>query len=336
MKILMNCSLPFGLAHGGHAIQIQQTMAGLQRIGVAVEPLRWWDETQTGDVIHFVGRMPAEHIRFAHQKKIKVVMTELLTGAGSRSAWQLHCQRLTARAIARLMPRSFTAAFNWDSYQLADAFAANTPWEKHLMEFMFGAAPEKTFVVPNGVEDIFFPAQAVPRGPWLVCTATIAVRKRVLELAQAAVAAQTPVWIIGRAYSEDDAYARKFFALAKENPNWLRYEGAISGRAELAKAYQSARGFVLLSTMETRSLSAEEAAAAGCPLLLSDLPWAHGTFPEGAQFCPVTDSVSATAAALRRFYDVAPQLPPPPKPATWTDVARQLVAIYERTLATRQ
>ena len=76
MKILFNCHLPFALAHGGWAIQIAQTKAGLEVNGVEVEFLRWWDGSQRGDVIHFFGRAPAEHFRFDHQKGIKVVMAE--------------------------------------------------------------------------------------------------------------------------------------------------------------------------------------------------------------------------------------------------------------------
>ena len=332
MKILVNCSLPFALAHGGQAIQIQRTMAALCEIGVTTEPLRWWDETQTGDVIHFFGRMSAEQIRFAHQKKIKVVMAELLTGQGSRSPWQLRFQKLITRTLSRLGPRNFIGAFNWDAYRLADALVANTPWEKHLMEYMFAAAPEKTLVVPNGVEDVFFKSARTERGPWLVCTATITERKRVLELAQTAVAAQTPVWIIGNAYGDHDAYAQEFFRLAKGNPQYVRYEGGISDRAALAKIYRAARGFVLLSTKETRSLSAEEAAACECPLLLSDLPWAHCTFGAAATYCPVAEP-AAMAPVLRKFYDDAPQLPPPPPPATWLEVAHQFKAVYEKVLA---
>lgn len=333
MKILTNCSLPFCLAHGGHAIQIQQTMAAVQGLGVVVEPMRWWDETQTGDVIHYFGRMAAQQIQYAHNQQMKVVMAELLTAQGSRSALQLRVQKFISRCMAGFAPRSFIVPFNWDSYHLADAFVANTPREKHLMEYMFGADPRKIQVVPNGVEEVFFNSRPVPRGPWLVCTATLTERKRVLELAEAAVAAQTPVWIIGRAYSQDDPYSRKFLTLASANPNWIRYEGAINDRVELAKTYRAARGFVLLSTMETRSLSAEEAVACECPVLLSDLPWAHGLFNHGAQFCPVTESLSVTAGALRRFYDAAPTLPCPPKPATWPEVGRQIVAVYEKAMA---
>jgi glycosyltransferase involved in cell wall biosynthesis len=332
MKILTDCHLPFFLAHGGQAIQIQQTMAALQKLGAVVEPVRWWDETQTGDVIHHFGRMPAAHIGFAHKRKIKVVMAELLTAQGSRSIHQLRVQKQISRIVARLAPPSFIASFNWDSYRLADAFVALTSWEKHLMEYLFDANPTRTFVVPNGVETIFFEAPPSPRGPWLVCTATITERKRVLELARAAVAVGVPVWIIGRAYAEEDPYAQAFFQVARENPRFIHYEGAITDRAKLAAIYRAARGFVLLSNMESLSLSALEAAACECRVLLSDLPWAQGTFAQGAQFCPVTDSVSVTAKALRCFYDAAPNLPCPPKPATWTEVAHRFLELYENVL----
>lgn len=334
MKILVNCTLPFALAHGGQAVQIQRTMAALREAGVDAEPLRWWDENQTGDLIHYFGRMPADLIGFAHQKKIKVILAELLTAQGSQNQAQRAVRRLFRWAAENIAPHGFAAAFNWEPYRVADGFIANTPWEKYLMQFKFGARAEKIHVVPNGVEEVFFQTPKTARGEWLVCTATVTARKRVLELARAAVEARAPVWIIGKAYSENDDYAKRFFRFAKENPQFIRYEGAIGDRAELARIYRGARGFVLLSTMETRSLSAEEAAACECPLLLGDLPWARSVFNQGATFCPVTDSTAATATVLRKFYDAAPTLPGPPKPATWSEVAGQFKSVYEKVLAT--
>src|SRR6185369_10461274 len=114
--------------------------------------------------------------------------------------------------------------------------------------------------------------------------------------------ARIPVWIIGRAYSESDPYARRFFDLAKQNPEIIRYEGAIADRQRLAGIYREARGFVLLSAMESLSLSALEAAACGCPLLLSDLPWARSTFGKDASYCPIA-STETTAEALEGFYE---------------------------------
>jgi glycosyltransferase involved in cell wall biosynthesis len=333
MKILIHCPLPFALAHGGQQIGVLRTMTALSAAGLEVELLRWWDPKQTADLIHYFGRMPADQIRFAQQKGIKIVMGELLTGQGSRSPNQLRLQRLITRTLQRVAPREFVAAFNWDSYRLADVLIAMTAWEKHLMHYMFGAALEKIVIVPNAVEEVFRQSVPVERSRWLVSTGIITPRKRMLELARAAVSAQTPVWIIGRAYAESDPYARQFYAFAAQHPDWVRTDSPpLEDREGLAKIYRAARGFVLLSTMETRSLAAEEAAACECPLLLSDLPWARSTFGDAAQYCPLTQSIARTTAALRAFYEAAPSLPLPPKPPGWPEIARQLRTIYEGLL----
>jgi glycosyltransferase involved in cell wall biosynthesis len=334
MKIIVHCNLPFSLAHGGQQIQIERTLAALRENGLEAEPLRWWDDRQTGDIIHYFGRMPAGHIRLARQKGIRVVMAELLTGPGSRSPGQLRTQKIITHMVKRCAPGSFADAFNWDSYQLADAYVALTPWEAHLMSYLFGAPPARVHVVANGVEEVFLQPAAAVRGPWLVCTATITERKRVLELAQAAVRAETPVWIIGQAYAESDPYGRQFFALAGQHPRFVRYEGGIRERPRLADIYRAARGFVLLSTMESLSLSALEAAGCECPLLLSDLPWARCTFGDSARYCPVTNSIEITAARLREFYEAAPKLPPPPKPPGWNQIGRELKTVYEAVFST--
>ena len=322
------------LAHGGMQIQIEQTKAALEKLGVTVEPLRWWDETQSGDILHNFSRMSSYIVRAAQQKGFKVVVSDLLTEQGSRSRTQIKLQRLLSRAMVRVLSRRRAALFNWDSYRLADACVALTEWEGFLLKELYDAPSGKIHIVPNGVEDVFLNSQAARRGPWLVCTATITERKRVLELAEAAVRAQTPLWVIGKPYSESDAYTRRFCSLAEAHPRTLRYEGPIQDRAKLARVYREARGFVLLSAMESLSLSALEAAACECPLLLSRLPWATTVFGPSACYCPITSSAARTAAFLRQFYDAAPGLKPPPRPLTWLEVGRQLKRLYEMLLST--
>lgn len=334
MKVLFDHHLPFALAHGGFQIQIEQTKAPLEQLGVEVEFVRWWDDTQRGDLIHFFGRPTADYIRFAQGRGSRVVMAELLGGTGSRSRGQLRLQRLITRAMQRILPSSTLLTFKWKSFALADACVALTPWEAHLMSYIFGARPEKVHVVPNGVEEIFLNSPRAERGPWLVCTATLTKVKRVVEVAEAAIQAQTPLWIIGKPYAESDRYAQQFFALARQHSKIIRYEGAIQDRARLAQVYREARGFVLLSAWESLSLSALEAAACESPLLLSDLPWARTVFDNGAAFCPIT-SPSRTAPFLRRFYDAAPGMPHPSKPFTWIEIARQLEQIYHSVLDRR-
>jgi glycosyltransferase involved in cell wall biosynthesis len=332
MRIAFYHLQPFSLMHGGLQIQIVQTRDALSKLGVETDYVRWWDDRQTGDLLHFFGRMPTPLLRMAQQKGMKVVMSDLLTEQGSRSAWHLKLQRMIMRAMTLALPSVITASYNWESYGLADACVALTSWEARLMAALFGASREKMHVVPNGVEDVFLNSQPFQRGPWLVCTATITERKRVLELSRAAVRAQTPLWVIGKPYSESEVYAQQFHAFAKAHPRTLRYEGPIQDRAKLAQVYREARGFVLLSAMESLSLSALEAAACECPLLLSELPWARTVFGQSACYCPVTGSAERTAVLLRQFYDAAPGLKPPPKPLTWLEVGQQLKRLYETLL----
>lgn len=329
MKILFDHQLPFSLAHGGLQTQIERTKAALEEYGLEVEYLRWWDTEQKGDIIHFFGRANPGHIQFAHGKGMRYVMSELLTGQGSRSRAQLRLQAAIEKGLRAFVPPTFLSNFRWDSYKRADAVIVLTAWEAEIVRMLFGTPEARLHVVPNGVEPEFFtqPDESSERGDELICTATITERKRVLELAEAAAVAKVPLRILGKPYGPNDPYFEKFLALAQKEPDFVRYAGAVTNRHELAAIYQAARGFVLLSTMESLSLSALEAAASGCPVLLSDLPWARCSFGDNATYCPISGTLS-TAEALRTFYDTAPTLPSPPKPCAWSEVAGNLLEIY--------
>jgi len=329
MKVLLDCNVPVSLAHGGVQIQIEKTKQALELQGVEVDYLRWWDPDQKGDIIHFFGRANPSLIHFAHGKSIKYVMSDLLTAQGSRSRTQLRIQAALERILRSSVPPAFLATFRWDAYHKADAVVVLTKWEAEIVSMLFGAS-SKIHIVPNGVEEEFFLKSSThaDRGPELVCTATITERKRVLETAKAAVFASIPLRVVGAPYSEKDVYFKEFIRLAAEHPQIVRYTGAVSDRRELARIYQSARGFVLLSTMESLSLSALEAAAAGCPLLLADLPWARGAFGSSATYSAVNCSLEETSRRLGSFYKAAPLLPSPPPPCKWSDVADQLIGIY--------
>jgi glycosyltransferase involved in cell wall biosynthesis len=336
VKVLFDHPNPFLLAHGGFQIQIEQTKKALEGIGVEVEWLRWWDDGQKGDLIHYFGRPHPAYIRQAHAKGIKVVMSELLTGLGSRSGIARKAQKTFINIAKNVLPHEFVTRFSWDAYQTADACIALTSWEKELMGEMFSAQPERVHVVPNGVEEIFF-SQAeskAEKSKYLVCTATITERKRVVELAEAAMMAQVPVWIIGEPYSKEDPYYRKFLSVVRTAGEIVRYEGGISDRSTMAAIYQNASGFVLLSSMESLSLSALEAAAGGCRLFLADLPWARSSFGIMATYSRL-GSKEEEARSLKAFYQNREKAPKPPRPCRWGDVGKQLCRIYEGLLAAK-
>lgn len=333
MKARFDCQMPFSYAHGGGAIQILQTRAALIAAGVECGFLEWWNEDQPADIIHFFGR-PAEfytyHARLAGRR---FVISELLTGQGSWKPLRRLPNR-TLAAISRATGRRLGSRLGWGAYRLADAILALTPWEARLLVELYDAPAERIHVVPNGVEREFLDAPSVPAGAredFLVCTATITERKRTVELAEAAHAAGIPLTIIGKPYSEADPYYLRFREVVAAARGSVRYAGPISSRAELAALYARARGFVLLSTMESLSLSALEAAACGCPLLLSDLPWARCTFGGKASYAPIAGTTE-TAGALRRFHASAPELPRPDRPLSWNDIGLQIRGIYQEIL----
>jgi len=329
LKILIDHPNPFLLAHGGFQIQIEETKRGLEEIGLEVEWLRWWDCHQSGDIIHYFGRPNAAYIDFAHSKGMKVVISELLTGLGSRSGLARALQKSVMCLAQLALPNSFTSRMAWEAYTKADACIALTPWEASLMTQMFGAPTPRLFVVPNGVEREFFESPKVPRESWLVCTATVTQRKRVVELAKAAVLANVPVRFLGSPYSEQDPYFKEFSALSQQFPSIILYQGSVNHRGDLARIYRQARGFVLLSSMESLSLSALEAAACETPLLLSDLPWARTSFDHHAWYCDPFAMPQIMARKLREFYEASSTLAPAPKPLTWNDIALKLKEVYE-------
>ncbi len=334
MKIILN-AVPFLLAHGGQQIQIEQTIAALKQIGMDVDYVRWWDGFQSADILHNFGPPVPNHIALAKKKGMKVVFSDLLSAKGARPPAVQTVNRIAFKVLRAVLPRVYSDSICSGSYLTADACIALTPWEAHLMEYVFGAPKEKIHVVPNGVEDFFFeisePSPA--RGPWLICTATIYPLKRIVELSRAAVEAKTPLWIIGKPYSEDDSYYQEFIRLANQHQDIIRYEGEIADRRRLASIYREARGFVLLSNRESRSLSAEEAAASGCPLLLSDLPWSRSVFGDSVRYCPLPSTVREIVPRLREFYDAAPRIPAAPRPNSWVEVAEQLRTIYTKVLS---
>ena len=317
---------------GGAQVQIEETRRALLQLGVEVEWLRWWDRDQKGDLIHLFGRPSVAFLTEAQRSGFRLVVTDMLSATGARPRWRLGAFKLAARLVRRVGIEGRLDRLNWGGILArADAVAASTEWEAKLMRDIFGVAPDKMHVVSEAVQDVYLNSQPLERGPWLVSTGTIHAIKRMVELAEAALVAKTPLWVIGRPHGRGDAYSERFMKLAREHPELIRYEGFVP-QERLVQAYRQARGFVLLSQYETMSLSALEAAACECPLLLTDLPWARTTRGDRATYCPPRASLSATAGILRSFYDSAPNLPRPARPPSWTEVARQLKGIYQSLL----
>lgn len=333
MKVLFSHTLPFFLAHGGAQTLIEALMREIANLGVTVEPVRWWDENQRGDIIHYVCRPNESSIRFAHEKGFKVVMTDLLDQTASRSKQRLFMQRTAIQATKRFVP-NLTGRFTWGIYRELDAMVFVVRHELEVAQYLFDANPQRGHVVPHGLEpealaQLVLPA---PEEDYLVSAATIHPRKNTVLLAEAAREAKVPVMFLGKPYSANNDYFLKFKALVDDK--YVRYGGFVS-EAEKYRYLRGARGFALLSQYESGCISVYEAAAAGLPLFLSNLPWAAKSYPLAKQLqLAELGSAKKIAPVLSEFYQKAHRSKEMTFPVfSWREVAQQYVRIYEKVLA---
>ena len=334
MKILFDCGVPVLLAHGGAQIQIEQTKAGLEAAGVEVEYLRWWDHSQSGDLIHYFGTASNSYLHLARAAGKPVVMTNLFTETCNRSRARLVRQgRIIQAALKIPFGNQVKNQLNWRTYNHATENVVGLECEKFVLEKVYRVPPEKISIVPLGLSENYLRAGHGRRSePHLICTGTITQRKNSLELAQLARAAETPILFVGKPYHPGDAYWLEFQKLV--DGRIVKYQPHVETETEMAALLQSARGFVLMSQFENWCLSAHEAIACGLPLLVPDQNWSRERFGDQVNYFSSLGFNAANVAALKSFYEAAPQLPAPAiKLHSWREVAEELKKVYQKVLA---
>jgi glycosyltransferase involved in cell wall biosynthesis len=332
LKILFDHSSPFLLAHGGFQTQIEETKRALEKLGVSVEFLRWWDGKQHGDLIHFFSPADNSYLKQARALHLPVVMTTLFTETCNRLDAQLARQKWLIR-IALALPgaKSVTEQLAWRSFHNCTQNVVGLEAERTVLETVYGVPSARISVIPLGLSDMYLAAGPGTRNKThLISTGTITQRKNCIELAEMAHATETPILFVGKPYHIADPYWLRFKDLI--DGRCVTYQPHVDSESEMIALLQAARGFVLMSDYENWSLSAHEAAACGLPLLVPDQKWSRERFAGQAQyFARRGDSVNQDI--LRQFYAAAPSLPPPEiKLYSWLDTARSLQALYARVL----
>jgi len=329
MKILFDHPQPFFLAHGGFQTQITQTKLALERMGIEVEWLRWWDDTQRGDVLHYFGSTRPTLFQQARAKGLRTVMTSLLSETCNRSDARLKRQGMLVKTILALpIGEGIKQQLNWRTFNVCDCNVVGLEAERKVLELVYEVPSSRVAVVPLGLSEGFLAAGPGDRAePYLVCAGTICEQKNSIPLAEMARRAQVPVLFVGKPYTEDDAYWPAFRTLIDDR--WVRYQPHVESEAAMIALLQHARGALVMSKFENWSLVAHEAAACGVPLLLPPLKWARERFGNEARYFsgdPATD-----VEILRKFHEDGPSLPAPRVQLYgWNDTAAALSAVYAR------
>jgi glycosyltransferase involved in cell wall biosynthesis len=260
-------------------------------------------------------------------------MTENLDQTASRSPAQLLAQRSLTKVARALLPQGLLVRMGWEVYGQLDAMVYVVQHEWETAQYLFGANPDRGRVIPHGLEAETMEQLAEPQAEedYLISVATIHPRKNAVLLAQAAHRAGTPVVFLGKPYAAEDPYFLEFKKWV--DGKIVRYPGFVSVE-EKWRYLRGARGFALLSQFESGCIAVYEAAAAGLPMLLSNLPWASKVYGKarGVKFAHL-HSVTGVAADLEAFYAGAHRQPGTTFPLlTWRQVAEKYVAVYRSIL----
>ena len=336
MKVFFYVGYPLAWAKGGHAFQINETKRALIDQGVDVGWLHNEDDTPpAADILHYFTRPPGDfHWQLAKRRGMKIVLSECLQASVIRPHWTWPLRGQLGKVLPRVMGRGLYGTLGLGVYRNLDAAIAVTPAEVEYMKMVMGTQPERTHLIGNGVEEVFFDASIKPI-PFdgLLYSAYVCERKNSIAVARLAKRARVPVKFIAPALFPDSDYAKAF---AREVDNeFVLWEPDVADRRHLAAIYRGACGSFLASQNESLPLALLESLAAGTPVMAPDLPNLRGYFGDAVAYVPAPDRPEA-ATALQQFYAACRKgLKQSFAVSNWEDIARQIIAVYQSLLAER-
>ncbi|MBL0336957.1 MAG: glycosyltransferase family 4 protein [Chitinophagaceae bacterium] len=344
---------------GGDTIQVEQTALALSRLGIDAE-IRMADEVidySKYDLLHFFNLVrPADILKHVQLSRKPFVLSPVFV---DYSAFDKKHRKGISGSVFRMfsagMNEYMKTVFRWirgndeivsKSYlwkghrasmkmiaNKAATFLPNSPMEMESVRQYF----KKDFpytVVPNGVDPLIFRKNdTIQRDNKLViCVARIEGIKNQLNLVKALNNTEYTLVLIGATSPNQQSYLKRIKSVAAGN---IHFTGALP-QFEIMEYYQRAGVHVLPSWFETCGLSSLEAAATGCPVVITDMGFTRDYFGDHAHYCNPEDPASilqavesaAGSSADPALAEIINQQ------FTWQQAAKATAAAYHQILET--
>lgn len=336
---------------GGGEVQLLQTKAHLERLGVNVRLLnKFEDSIATFDLYHLFGSNSVEHlstVNYVLKTGVPFVLSpvywdqfEQFRLESSRITRRLrygvwHVQRKSERLFHYNVPQINPTQFY---LQRARMVLPNSQLEAQLLHRLFNVDPSRLEVVHNaadlrfslGEPDQFVNAYGL--SDFILFVGRLEAKKNVLSLILAANEVECPLVLIGDTSTEPAYFARCKRAAGPR----VHFIGNVAHDSEmLVSAYHAAQIFALPSWFETPSIAALEAGLAGCSVVITNRGSASEYFGDRALYCDprhVASIREALQQALEteRTCDLSRHIA---DHFTWERAAARTLEIYQTCLA---
>ncbi|MBV7534768.1 glycosyltransferase family 4 protein [Duganella sp. sic0402] len=326
---------------GGLQIQVRATITALHQLAlpaldvVLVDPNR--ERIDSFDVIHVFSAINGNDrvVELANEVGVPVLLSALVSpGWNQRSAW---CARVAEGLAGRLTQWNVQTSYAQATraVQLAQlVIALGEPERKSLIEG-FKVAPSAIRVLPNGIAEHFFHADATHfrqhiqlDGPFVLMVGAISPYKNQLGLVRALERLNLPVVLIGQAQRQHQGYLAKLLASPK-----VRWLGQLPHHDPLlASAYAAASVLALPSQGEVFPLTVLESLAAGTPVVMTDQSALRLAGSEFALKQLRWDDTAALGREIQAFIACAPpreMVSALVQAFTWQRVARGIADCYQ-------
>lgn len=361
MKVLFIARTTLYNVYGGDTVQIVATAKYLRLLGVEVD-IKLSNEVidyAPYDLLHFFNIIrPADHLpHISRSKKPYLVSTifvdfsdyerthrqgimafagKLLSADGLEyaKAWARWVKNGERIASLKYMLRGHRKAVQFVAKNAA-ALLPNSSSEYHRFLKQYELAPQKHFVVYNGIDpDVFsFTDEQInqPRdAKKVICISRIEGKKNQLNLIKALNNTEFELTLIGAPAPNHLAYFEACKNIASTNIHFLDF----LPQEELANYYLTAKVHVLPSWNETCGLSTMEAGYAGCNVVITNKGDTEEYFGDHAWYCEPNDPASiyeavknaAKAPIKKLLRDKITQ------DYTWNAAATQTLNAYREVL----
>jgi glycosyltransferase involved in cell wall biosynthesis len=342
MKITFATYQSLSLLHGGPRVQILQTKAELEKLGVEVALFQPWENYTKGstDLVHlFSANLGTFHLATVlNNFSIPFVASSIFFTQHSPAYIR------SILALSRTLKR-FKSGI-WTNYDYTErichwskAVLPNTHDEGKLIEEGMGVSSGKISVVPNGVEPRFeFGDPSLFKKKYGLENFILNVghigpaRKNVLQLIRALKTIDHPAVIIGKVSDTPDG--RRCIDEARAAKNILIINGLENNSEMLASAYAASSVFALPSLFETPGIAALEAALAGSRIVITPHGGTKDYFGSMAEYVE-PDSVNSIRSGIIRALN-APKTSAlqshVKKEFLWSTVAEKTLAVYQSVL----